>query len=208
MSFKKAMALNFLTAVACLGGFYIGIPIAQDEGTRQWIFAVAAGMFLYIALADMVLFNIYFSILNNGNVKLIDQKWLLYTRVTLKLLTLPPPPEEREKNQLLKGTSTSPSHHHQLPFESKLPFPACFPSILGTGEYSRWIDDWVKVGEEIVESRWCTEKILEGTSGIALHRRRTKWLIFLLFLPVPFTVSPSNEVMIATTQVKSILDFG
>ena len=68
------MALNFLTAVACLGGFYIGIPIAQDEGTRQWIFAVAAGMFLYIALADMVLINIYFLILNNGNVKLIDQK--------------------------------------------------------------------------------------------------------------------------------------
>ncbi|OQV24841.1 Zinc transporter ZIP12 [Hypsibius exemplaris] len=54
MSFKKAMCLNLLTSVACLAGFFIGIPIAQEESARQWIFAVAAGMFLYVALADML----------------------------------------------------------------------------------------------------------------------------------------------------------
>ncbi|OQV21611.1 Zinc transporter ZIP12 [Hypsibius exemplaris] len=54
MSFRKAMALNFLTAIACLSGFYIGIPIAQDEDARHWIFTVAAGMFLYVALTDML----------------------------------------------------------------------------------------------------------------------------------------------------------
>ena len=63
-----------------------------------------------------------------------------------------PTPEEREKTPLLKGTSTSPLHYDKPPFESKLPFPACFLSILRTGENSNWIDDQVKVGEETVES--------------------------------------------------------
>ena len=61
MSFKKAMCLNLLTSVTCLAGFFIGIPVAQDEGARQWIFAVAAGIFLYVALSDMV--GVAFSIL-------------------------------------------------------------------------------------------------------------------------------------------------
>ena len=60
---------------------------------------------------------------------------------------------KKGKSQLLKGASKSPLHRDPLPFESILPFPTCFLSILRTGENSRWIDDWVKVGEEIVESR-------------------------------------------------------
>ena len=52
-----------------------------------------------------------------------------------------------------KRTSTYPAHHHQLPAESKVPFPARFLSVLRTGKDSRWIDDQVKVGEEVVESR-------------------------------------------------------
>ncbi|OQV19543.1 putative Zinc transporter ZIP12 [Hypsibius exemplaris] len=54
VSFRKAMVLNFLTAICCLGGFYAGIPIAENEEARLWIFIVAAGMFLYVALADML----------------------------------------------------------------------------------------------------------------------------------------------------------
>ena len=61
--------------------------------------------------------------------------------------------EKRKKLSSLKRTSTSPWHHDQLPFESKLPFPVCFLSVLRTGENSGWIDDQVEVGEEIVESR-------------------------------------------------------
>ena len=59
----------------------------------------------------------------------------------------------KEEPQSLQGTSTSPSHHEYLPFESKLPFPVCFLSILRKGESSRWIDDQVKVGEKRVENR-------------------------------------------------------
>ena len=47
----------------------------------------------------------------------------------------------RGKSQFLKGISTAPLHHHQLPFESKLPFFTCFLSVLRTGKNSRWIDD-------------------------------------------------------------------
>ena len=36
------------------------------------------------------------------------------------------------------------------------------------------------------------KKILEGKSGMALKRRRSKWLIFRLFLPLPYTVYPSK----------------
>ena len=89
---------------------------------------------------------------------------------------------KRNLNVTLTASSTS--------FESKLPFLACFLSILRTRGNSRWIDDQVRVGEELVESRWCIEKIVEDKSGMALNRRRSKWLIFRPFLPVPYAARP------------------
>ena len=59
----------------------------------------------------------------------------------------------KEKTYFSRQTSTPPLLHDQLSFESKLPLSACFFSILRRGENSRWIDDQVTVGEEIVESR-------------------------------------------------------
>ena len=35
-------------------GFYVGATISTNEEVRVWIFTATAGMFLYIALADMV----------------------------------------------------------------------------------------------------------------------------------------------------------
>ena len=54
--FKPAAALilNLLSALAGFVGLYVGLSLASDESARQWIFTLAAGMFLYIALADMV----------------------------------------------------------------------------------------------------------------------------------------------------------
>ena len=41
-------------------GLCIGIPLAAGNAeARQWIFAVAAGMFLYVALVDMVSCELY-----------------------------------------------------------------------------------------------------------------------------------------------------
>ena len=54
MSAKKALLANFLSALSCYVGLAIGIYIGQEGDVRFWIFAVAGGMFLYVALVDMV----------------------------------------------------------------------------------------------------------------------------------------------------------
>ncbi|KAJ8307232.1 hypothetical protein KUTeg_015316 [Tegillarca granosa] len=51
---KKALMANFLSSLTALLGLYIGLGVATDETVRQWIFAIAAGMFIYIALVDMM----------------------------------------------------------------------------------------------------------------------------------------------------------
>lgn len=54
ISVKRALLLNFLTALSALLGLYIGISISGNAVTREWIFAITGAIFLYIALADMV----------------------------------------------------------------------------------------------------------------------------------------------------------
>lgn len=71
----KALTLNFLSALTAFGGLYIGtasldppsllsregwpmscagISLGQNDTIRPWLFALAAGMFIYVALVDMV----------------------------------------------------------------------------------------------------------------------------------------------------------
>ena len=54
MSVKMALLANLLSALSCYIGLAIGIYIGQQADVRFWIFAIAAGMFLYVALVDMV----------------------------------------------------------------------------------------------------------------------------------------------------------
>ncbi|KAK3106015.1 hypothetical protein FSP39_010998 [Pinctada imbricata] len=54
LSFGKAIAFNFLSSLTAFIGLYIGVAISTDPTVRQWIFAVTAGLFIYIALADMM----------------------------------------------------------------------------------------------------------------------------------------------------------
>ena len=54
MSVKMALLANLLSALSCYIGLAIGIYIGQSNDVRFWIFAIAAGMFLYVALVDMV----------------------------------------------------------------------------------------------------------------------------------------------------------
>ena len=49
----QAIVLNFISALSCFIGFYVGVSIT-DEGASTWIFSVTAGMFFYIALVDLV----------------------------------------------------------------------------------------------------------------------------------------------------------
>jgi len=51
---KMALLANLLSAMSCYIGLVIGIIVGQQAEVRFWIFALAAGIFLYVALVDMV----------------------------------------------------------------------------------------------------------------------------------------------------------
>lgn len=53
MTMKQAVCYNFLSACTCYVGLVIGILVGQTQAANEYIFAVAGGMFLYIALVDM-----------------------------------------------------------------------------------------------------------------------------------------------------------
>ncbi|XP_005992633.1 metal cation symporter ZIP14 [Latimeria chalumnae] len=52
MSIQQALFFNFVSACCCYLGLAFGI-LAGSHFSANWIFALAGGMFLYIALADM-----------------------------------------------------------------------------------------------------------------------------------------------------------
>ena len=54
MSAKKAVYYNFLSSILSFLGMVLGICIGDTPEASAWIFAVAAGLFIYIALVDMV----------------------------------------------------------------------------------------------------------------------------------------------------------
>ncbi|CAG0885802.1 unnamed protein product [Darwinula stevensoni] len=54
MSLKQALLYNFLSACVCYIGLVIGIFLGNVDAAGVYIFGLAGGMFLYIALVDMV----------------------------------------------------------------------------------------------------------------------------------------------------------
>lgn len=54
MTVRQAMVYNFLSACTCYLGLFLGIMVGEMHMGNQYIFAAAGGMFLYIALVDMV----------------------------------------------------------------------------------------------------------------------------------------------------------
>jgi len=54
MKFKQALMYNFMSACMCYVGLFFGIVLGDTTESAQWIFALAAGMFLYISLVNMV----------------------------------------------------------------------------------------------------------------------------------------------------------
>ncbi|XP_017844035.2 zinc transporter foi [Drosophila busckii] len=54
MSVKSAVYYNLLTGVLSFIGMIFGIVFGQSQEVAQWMFAVAAGLFIYIALVDMM----------------------------------------------------------------------------------------------------------------------------------------------------------
>ncbi|XP_069478055.1 zinc transporter ZIP4 [Ambystoma mexicanum] len=54
LSVKMALLLNFGSALTSFIGLYIALSISADEEVERWIFTVATGLFLYVALVDML----------------------------------------------------------------------------------------------------------------------------------------------------------
>ncbi|XP_063698679.1 zinc transporter foi [Culicoides brevitarsis] len=54
MSAKQAVFYNILSSILSFFGMVVGIIVGDTPEASAWIFAVAAGMFLYIALVDMI----------------------------------------------------------------------------------------------------------------------------------------------------------
>lgn len=54
MSMRQALFYNLLSSVLCLAGNAFGVWLGETEEATSWVFAAAAGMFIYIALVDMI----------------------------------------------------------------------------------------------------------------------------------------------------------
>ncbi|KAF7996382.1 hypothetical protein HCN44_002014 [Aphidius gifuensis] len=54
MSVKQAVFYNLLSSILCLFGMIFGIFLGATPSATSWIFSAAAGMFIYIALVDMM----------------------------------------------------------------------------------------------------------------------------------------------------------
>ena len=54
LGYNLALFMNCVASLPLFVGLFIGVTVTADETTRQWIFAVTSGMFMYIAMAVVV----------------------------------------------------------------------------------------------------------------------------------------------------------
>lgn len=54
-SWYVALLINFMLATTSLVGFVLGVAVGTESRvSTQWILALAVGLFLYVALVDLV----------------------------------------------------------------------------------------------------------------------------------------------------------
>ena len=54
--------MNFMSSLTSFAGTIIGVSIGTQWKATPWIFALTAGLFIYIALVDMVCFKRIFTV--------------------------------------------------------------------------------------------------------------------------------------------------
>jgi len=54
MTAKQALVYNCVSSVLCMLGMVFGVAVGNISSATSWIFALIAGLFLYVALVDMV----------------------------------------------------------------------------------------------------------------------------------------------------------
>jgi len=56
MRWYVALIYNSLSAITAIIGVFIGVAIgSSEEDTTPWILSITAGIFLYVALVDLVI---------------------------------------------------------------------------------------------------------------------------------------------------------
>ena len=54
-SWYVALLINFMLATTSLVGFFLGVAVGtESHASTQWILALSVGLFLYVALVDLV----------------------------------------------------------------------------------------------------------------------------------------------------------
>ncbi|XP_070567056.1 zinc transporter ZIP12-like [Ptychodera flava] len=81
MGYKRAIFWNLMSALMAFGGLYTGLAVGNINDASQWIFAITAGMFLYLSLADMT------PQMMSPNVKSVKDAWLVFLWQNVGLLT-------------------------------------------------------------------------------------------------------------------------
>uniref|UniRef100_A0A8C7EY02 Zinc transporter ZIP4 n=1 Tax=Neovison vison TaxID=452646 RepID=A0A8C7EY02_NEOVI len=54
LSVRQALLLNLASALTAFAGLYVALAVDVGEDSEAWILAVATGLFLYVALCDML----------------------------------------------------------------------------------------------------------------------------------------------------------
>ena len=55
LSWYAAILLNFFSSLTAIIGFFVGVAIGTNsEAANNWILTIAVGLFLYVALVDLV----------------------------------------------------------------------------------------------------------------------------------------------------------
>ncbi|XP_017367157.1 zinc transporter ZIP4 isoform X1 [Cebus imitator] len=54
LSVRQALLLNLASALTAFAGLYVALAVGVGEESEAWILAVATGLFLYVALCDML----------------------------------------------------------------------------------------------------------------------------------------------------------
>jgi len=62
MTAKQALVYNCVSSVLCMLGMIFGVVVGNITSATSWIFALIAGLFLYVALVDMVISCLILSI--------------------------------------------------------------------------------------------------------------------------------------------------
>lgn len=80
MSIKQAVLFNLLSAMSCYVGLVLGVLVGSTFAPNV-IFALAGGMFLYIALADMVKHTLTSCLANRSNRAVFYHTVIYYNQV-------------------------------------------------------------------------------------------------------------------------------